>query len=55
MKRNGRTHSAAFQAKVPVEALKDEETVAQPGSAPEWVSGGQMFKSSHPDQFSSSH
>ncbi len=24
--------------------------VAQPGSAPEWGSGGRRFKSSHPDQ-----
>ena len=29
MKRNRRTHSAAFTAKVAMEALKGEETVAQ--------------------------
>ena len=27
--------------------------VAQPGSAPDWGSGGRWFESSHPDQFSS--
>ena len=25
--------------------------VAQPGSAPEWGSGGRQFKSAHPDQY----
>jgi hypothetical protein len=25
--------------------------VAQPGSAPDWGSGGRWFESSHPDQF----
>ena len=30
--------------------LKVGRGVAQPGSAPEWGSGGRRFKSDHPDQ-----
>ena len=29
---------------------KESRDVAQPGSAPEWGSGGRRFKSAHPDQ-----
>ncbi len=30
--------------------LKASRGVAQPGSAPEWGSGGRRFESDHPDQ-----
>ena len=34
---------------------KDSRDVAQPGSAPEWGSGGRRFKSAHPDHFCTSY
>ena len=32
-----------------VKHLEESRGVAQPGSAPEWGSGGRRFKSGHPD------
>lgn len=40
--------STGHRGYTPFLACRD---VAQPGSAPEWGSGGRRFKSSHPDQF----
>ena len=46
-----RSHAYATLLSKSVKQKENRRGVAQPGSAPEWGSGGRRFKSGRPDHF----